>query len=49
MWLARGGPPGKSVVIFKYSNSQKAENIDEFIEGFSGFVQTDGYTVMIAR
>jgi transposase len=43
MWLARGGPPGKPVVIFKYSNSRKAENIDEFIEGFSGYLQTDGY------
>ncbi|MDR2071740.1 MAG: IS66 family transposase [Treponema sp.] len=43
MWLARGGPPGKPVVIFKYSSSRKAENIDEFIQGFSGYLQTDGY------
>jgi transposase len=43
MWLARGGPPGKAVVIFKYGNTRKGENIDEFIEGFSGFLQTDGY------
>jgi transposase len=43
MWLARGGPPGKPVVIFKYSDSRKAENIDEFTEGFSGYLQTDGY------
>jgi transposase len=43
MWLARGGPPGKGVVIFKYSSSRKAENIDEFTDGFSGFLQTDGY------
>jgi transposase len=43
MWLARGGPPGKPVVIFKYGNTRKGENIDEFIEGFSGFLQTDGY------
>jgi transposase len=43
MWLARGGPSGKPVVIFKYSSSRKAENIDEFIDGFSGFLQTDGY------
>jgi transposase len=43
MWLARGGPPEKPVVIFKYSDSRKAENIDEFIEGFCGYLQTDGY------
>ena len=43
MWLARGGPPGKPVVIFKYSSSRKAENIDEFINGFHGYLQTDGY------
>ncbi|MDR0706263.1 MAG: IS66 family transposase [Treponema sp.] len=43
MRLARGGPPGKPVVIYKYSNSRKAGNIDEFIEGFRGYLQTDGY------
>jgi transposase len=43
MWLARGGPPGKPVVIFKYSSSRKAENIDEFVDGFRGYLQTDGY------
>jgi transposase len=43
MWLARGGPPGKPVVIFKYSSSRKAENIDEFVDGFCGYLQTDGY------
>ena len=43
MWLARGGPPGKEVVIFKYSGSRRAENIDEFVDGFSGYLQTDGY------
>jgi transposase len=42
MRLARGGPPGKPAVIFKYSSSRKAEDIDEFIGGFSGYLQTDG-------
>jgi transposase len=44
MWLARGGPPGKPAVIFKYSSSRRADNINEFIEGFHGFLQTDGYS-----
>jgi transposase len=43
MWLARGGPPGKPVALFKYSSSRRAENVDEFIEGFHGYLQTDGY------
>jgi transposase len=42
MRLARGGPPGKPVVIFKYSSSRKGENIDEFIHRFSGYLQSDG-------
>jgi transposase len=43
MWLARGGPPDKPVVIFKYHPSRASEHVNEFIEGFTGFLQTDGY------
>jgi transposase len=43
MRLARSGPPGKPVVIFKYNFSRKAENIDEFIGGLREYPQTDGY------
>jgi transposase len=41
LWLARGR--GKGVVIFKESSSRRAENIDECIQGFHGYLQTDGY------
>jgi transposase len=43
IWLARGGPPDKIAVIFKYKDSRASENIGEFIAGYSGFLQTDGY------
>ena len=43
IWLARGGPPGKKVVIYKYHETRKAENAIKFLEGFKGYLQTDGY------
>jgi transposase len=43
MWLARGGPPGKPVLLFEYRETRAAKNIPEFLDGFSGYLQTDGY------
>ena len=43
MWLARGGPPGKPVILFSYRESRAAKHLDEFLEGFAGHLQTDGY------
>jgi transposase len=43
-WLAHGGPPDKIVTIFKYKPSRASENIDEYIDGFQGYLQTDGYS-----
>jgi transposase len=43
IWLARGGPPDKTVIILKYRPTRASVNIDEFVEGFAGFLQTDGY------
>jgi len=42
MWLARGGPPGKVVVLYRYRPTHAAYNAKEFLEGFSGYLQTDG-------
>ena len=44
MWLARGGPPGKPVVLYEYRKTRGAYNAKEFLEGYSGYLQTDGYT-----
>jgi transposase len=43
MWLARGGPPGKTVVWYEYHPTRSAYNAKEFLNGYSGYLQTDGY------
>jgi transposase len=43
MWLARGGPPGKPVIVYSYRESRAAKHLPEFLEGFTGYLQTDGY------
>ena len=43
MWLARGGPPGKTVLWYEYHESRAALHAKTFLQGYSGYVQTDGY------
>jgi len=43
MWLARGGPPGKTVVWYEYHETRGAKHAKRFLEGYSGYLQTDGY------
>jgi len=43
MWLARGGPPDKPVALYQYRQTRSAEHAKEILEGFSGYLQTDGY------
>jgi len=43
MWLARGGPPGKSVLWYMYRKTRGAYHAKEFLQGYSGYLQTDGY------
>ena len=43
MWLARGGPPDKKVVWYEYHPTRAAYNAKAFLEGYSGYLQTDGY------
>ena len=43
MWLARGGPPDKTVVWYEYHPTRAAYNAKAFLEGYSGYLQTDGY------
>jgi len=43
MWLSRGGPPGKPVVLYKYRETRGAYHAKEFLCGYSGYLQTDGY------
>ena len=43
MWLLRGGPPGKTVVLYEYRQTRAAYHAKELLKGYSGFLQTDGY------
>jgi transposase len=37
------GPPGKPVVLFEYRPTRGAKHLPYFLEGFRGYLQTDGY------
>ena len=43
MWLALGGLPGKKVVWYEYHPTRAAYNAKAFLEGYRGYLQTDGY------
>jgi len=43
MWLACGGPPDKKVLWYEYHETRKGYNAKKFLEGYSGYLQTDGY------
>jgi len=43
MWLARGGPPGKTVVLYEYRETRASHHAKKFLEGYRGYLQTDGY------
>ena len=43
MWLARGGPPGKTVVWYEYYPNRSGTSAFGFLDGFKGYLQTDGY------
>jgi transposase len=43
MWLARGGPPGKMAILFRYHPTRAASVPKDFLSGYSGVLQTDGF------
>jgi len=43
MWLARGGPPGKTVVWYEYNPNRAGASAHGFLDGYKGYLQTDGY------
>jgi transposase len=44
MWVFRGGPPGKSSVLFQYHPTRSGDVPALFLKGYKGIVQTDGYS-----
>ena len=43
MWLARGGPPDQVAVYYEYHPTRASVHAKEFLSGFKGYLQTDGY------
>lgn len=43
MWLVRGGPPDRPVVLFDYDTSRSGKVPLRLLDGFKGVLQADGY------
>ena len=43
MWVSLGGPPEQRSVLFHYDPSRSGEVPLNLLEGFKGYLQTDGY------
>jgi transposase len=43
LWLQRGGPPERPVVLYDYDPGRGAEVPKRLLAGFTGYLQTDGY------
>ena len=43
MWAQTGGPPDKPVVLYDYDPSRSASVPTALLEGFKGYLMTDGY------
>lgn len=44
LWLQRGGPPDKPIVLYDYAPSRGQSVPMDLLTGFSGYLQTDGYS-----
>jgi transposase len=43
MWVYRGGNPQKPVLIYQYHPTRSGQVPLKFLDGYQGYVQTDGY------
>jgi transposase len=43
MWVYCGGPVEKPVVLFQYSPTRAGDNAREMLNGYAGYVQSDGF------
>ncbi|MEO7953000.1 MAG: IS66 family transposase [Polaromonas sp.] len=43
MWVQTGGPPDKPVVLYDYDPSRSAKVPVRLLEGYQGYLMTDGY------
>jgi len=43
MWVFKGGTPDKPVIMFQYHPTRSGDVVSQFLNGYQGIVQTDGY------
>ena len=43
MWVFKGGPPDKPVLIYQYHPTRSGRVPNEFLKNYQGYIQTDGY------
>lgn len=43
MWLYRTGRDGPPIVLYEYQTTRAGKHPKKFLEGFKGYLQTDGY------
>ena len=44
MWLYRSGDDGRPpILMYEYQETRKGQNAADFLEGFEGYLETDGY------
>ena len=43
MWLYRTGRDGPPIVLYDYQTTRASKHPKQFLKGFSGYLQTDGY------
>ena len=43
MWVQTGGPPGRPVVLYDYDQSRSGAVPVRLLEGYQGYLMTDGY------
>jgi len=43
MWIFRGGNPSRPTFVYQYHPSRSGDVAAEFLRGYHGYVQTDGY------
>jgi len=43
MWVFKGGTPGKPIILFQYHPTRSGDVASDFLNGYQGIVQTDGY------
>ena len=44
MWIFRGGDPEKPILLFEYHPTRSGSVASDFLKGYKGYVQTDGYS-----